>query len=181
MQVVEIDLISLMAIDFGLLSAEGSELSWFWCGGRKWLFLGFGSKLIWCSYGDRNSLVFCAEIVFDLVFVGRSKMTWFGVWIEVNFVFVSGDRNGVGRKLLGFQEWIEIDSVFFCRPLMPCFLCLDRWTWFLCGWSKMTWFLYAGKKLLFRVSIEIDLVFVWIVEIDSISVWGIGIDFDFTV
>ena len=92
-----------------------------------------------------------------------------------------------GRKLLGFNLWIEfdllfsvgigIDLVFVCGPKMTCFWCGDRLTSFLCGWSKLAWFLYAGRKSLgFNVNIEHDFVFVWVVEIDLISLWGIQLD-----
>ena len=37
------------------------------------LVLVFGSKLSWFWHGDRNKLVFCAQIGIDLVFVWGRK------------------------------------------------------------------------------------------------------------
>ena len=63
-----------------------------------------------------------------------------------------------------------------CGPILACFECDDRLTWFLCGWwwwSKLTRFLDTGHKSLgFSVSINIDLVFVRVVDIDLITLWG---------
>ena len=47
MSVVEIDLISVSGIELDVISVSGSELTWFLCGGRKYLVLVFASKLTW--------------------------------------------------------------------------------------------------------------------------------------
>ena len=78
-----------------------------------------------------------------------------------------------GRKLLGFNLWIEIDLVLVCGPKMTSFQVWGSIEVVLCGWSKLTWFLYGGRiSLRFSVSIELDFVFVRVVELDLLPVCG---------
>ena len=72
--------------------------------------------------------------------------------IELDLFLVRGSKSTsvlcAGRKLLGFNLWIQIDLVFIvgieidlvcvCGPKMTSFWCGDRLTYFLCGWSKLT-------------------------------------------
>ena len=74
--------------------------------------------------------------------------------MEPDLVFVRGSKSTsvlcTGRKLVGFNLWVEIDLIFSMGidialffvygPKLTCFLCGDRVTSFLCGWSKLTWF-----------------------------------------
>ena len=97
-----------------------------------------------------------------------------------------------GRKILGFNVWIEIDlvlSVVIENDLV--FVCGPKIIWgsndlVLCGWSKLTYFCVRAENHLVLVwsskltvcvwVVEIDLISVWRVEVYLISAWGIAVD-----
>ena len=72
-----IDLISLLGIELDLMSAYGSELTWFLCGGRKWLGLSVCIEIDLVYVGDRTWVNFSLAIGIDLALVWGSKKTWF--------------------------------------------------------------------------------------------------------
>ena len=63
-----------------------------------------------------------------------------------------------GRKLVGFNVWIEIDLDFVRVIENDLFLCTGQ------------------KSLGSNVSTELDFVLVWVVGIDLTSLWGIELD-----
>ena len=103
------------------------------------------------------------------------EMTWFRVWIEFSFVFMSGWTKNwlvsrVRSKLILLQCWSKLP--WFCvegRNDLK-----DRNWLVLVRGSKWTLFLCAYQKLLVSsVRIEVDLFFVMVFEIDLISARGI--------
>ena len=112
-----------------------------------------------------------------LGFVGGLKITLFRIWIEINFVFVSGGienvsaenclvfKNGsklicflfAGRKFLVLS--VRIDWLDFCVGGQKwrgfcmrarnhlVFVWASKLTCFLCVWSKLTWFKCGGWDL----------------------------------
>ena len=96
-----------VAVENDLLLASGSKLNGILCRGIEIdLILEWGSKLTWFQRWSRNSRFY----VRDRNWLG------FSVGIELDLVFVRGLKSTsvlcVGRKLLGFIVWIEINFVF---------------------------------------------------------------------
>ena len=82
-----------------------------------------GSKLSYFLGG-------CLGIRADLVFV------WVGLIFEWGIKF--------DLVLCRNRNWLG----FVCGAKMTCFLCADRLTWFLWGWSKLTWCWCADRRCL---------------------------------
>ena len=114
-----------------------------------------------------------------LGFVGGLKITLFRIWIEINFVFVSGGienvsaenclvfKNGsklicflfAGRKFLVLS--VRIDWLDFCVGGQKwrgfcmrarnhlVFVWASKLTCFLCRWSELTWF-QCGRSILYE-------------------------------
>ena len=115
---IDIDLISVRGMELALISVQGSELTWFWCGGRK--SLGFSrwieSNLV-LVWGLKLTCFLC-WVEDDLVFVLRSKLTWFMCGIELHLISVKGSKLtwfqcGGGRYVV----WRSKLTCFWCRGI----------------------------------------------------------------
>ena len=184
---VEIDFIFVREPRSHVFSVRACKLTWCFCGWSKftWTQCG-GSRLTRFQCRDEIDLaIVCVVeidlipvwgIGIDLVFVWRSK--WLvRVWIEINWVFVSGHRNRLdirelkftwfqwwGRTLLGFWLGIEIDSVLVSVPNLIFFVPGSKSTLFLCGgrklpnfseWIKINFAFVCGPKIShFRVEVD---------------------------
>ena len=82
---IEINL-ALVGIEIGLFYVRGSELTWFLCGGRKWLGFSVSIEIDLAYVGGRTRLDVSAGIEINLVLVCVrnqlgfsvcSKSTWF--------------------------------------------------------------------------------------------------------
>ena len=115
---IDIDFISVRGIELALISVQGSELTWFWCGGRE--SLGFTrsieSNLV--SVWGLKLTCFLCWVEDDLVFVLRSKLTWFMCGIELHLISVKGSKLtwfqcGGGRYVV----WRSKLTCFWCRGI----------------------------------------------------------------
>ena len=152
---------------------EGSELTWFSCGGEKFLVLVCRSKL---------NCILCGSIGVDLILEWGSNWLDFSTGVEIISIFVWGVEFDLVTVLGWKVKWFLCggSKLTVCGPKLTCFECDDRLTCFLCGrwWSKLTRFLHVGRKSLgFSVNIKVDLVSVWLVDIDLVSVSEIELDF----
>lgn len=142
-----------------------STLTWFQCGGSDLTMVS--RKRVHFSVGDRNWYGF----------MWWSKMTWFGVWIDISFVFVSGHmpnwlafrvRIGIDftsvlgskwtwffpgdKNWVGFSCRIEID-LLLCRAQN----CLSSWE----RAENSLWVVWTWKVTDFSVKVELNLISVW--------------------
>ena len=121
---IGIDLTSVLGLKWTWLSYWGSEFSWFYCGGRNWLF----------CVGVEIDLVFCVRAENDLCYCG-DRLTWLfcGGWNRLGSSMRAGNhlvlcvhQNWLvfcvsGRNQLDFSVGIRIDLVFVLQWKMTCF------------------------------------------------------------
>ena len=103
----------------------GAENDMVLCGHWNWPgFLCGWSKLTWCQCGRSIDLISVNGSELTCFLCGGRKLLGFNVWIEI--VFVSGHIN-----LFDFRVGIKIDLISVLR---------SKLIWFICGGSKLTWF-----------------------------------------
>ena len=103
----------------------GSRSTWFLCGGSDFISFCGWSKLTWFQCGDRTYSTSVKGSELTWFSRGDRKILGFSVWIEMDLVFVSRDRNWLDLK-------VGIEMTRFSAVT-------SKITWFLCGGSTLTW------------------------------------------
>ena len=156
---VEINVISSWGIKLDLISLQGSELTRFWCGFRKWFGSGLWIKRkIFSVWGCKLTCFFVRESQLPWFLWGGRKWFRFSVWVENGFVYV-GDRTwhdfsvGIGKRL-GFIQYGGPNTLGFSVRIEIIMALVSR---------DQNCFFYRGNRkwLDLSVGIGIDLIFAW--------------------